>query len=86
MSLEVTDSVDRLTARIAQLETTNMALSGIVATVVAIAIVAVAAVTVPHVGRANAAQQSISSCATSKQANAPCRPRKLPLSQRIVTA
>jgi hypothetical protein len=86
MSLEATGSVDRLTARVAQLETTNMALSGIVATVVAIAIVAVATVTLPHLGRAKAAQQSISSCSASKQTGTPCRTRKLPLAERIISA
>jgi hypothetical protein len=78
-------SVDRLTVRIAQLETSNIALSGIVATVVAIAIFVVAAVTLPHLGRANAAQHGISSCATSK-AGAPCPARKLPLGERIISA
>ena len=47
MSLEATVSVDRLTTRIAQLETSNMALSGVVATVVAIAIFVVAVMTLP---------------------------------------
>jgi hypothetical protein len=86
MSQQATVSVDRLTTRIAQLEGSNMALSGVVATVVAIAIVAATAVTIPHLSRSNAAQQSISSCATSKQTKAPCRARKLPLAERIVTA
>jgi len=86
MSPEATTSVDRLTVRIAQLETTNMALSGIVATVVAIAIFVVAATMVPHLGRSNAAQPSMSSCSASKQTNAPCRARKLPLTERIVSA
>ncbi|MGC1352964.1 MAG: hypothetical protein WA858_24800 [Xanthobacteraceae bacterium] len=86
MSLEATVSVDRLTTRIAQLETSNMALSGVVATVVAIAIFVVAVMTVPHLPRSNATQQSISSCSASKQTNAPCRARKLPLAERIVTA
>jgi hypothetical protein len=86
MSHEATVSVDRLTTRIAQLETSNMALSGVVATVVAIAIFAVAVMTVPHLGRSNAAQQGISSCATSKATGAPCRARKLPLAERIISA
>jgi TctA family transporter len=86
MSLEATVTVDRLTRRIAQLETSNMALSGVVATVVAIAIFAMASVMIAHVSRANAAQQSISSCSASKQTNAPCRARKPPYAERIVTA
>jgi hypothetical protein len=86
MSLEATNSVDRLTVRIAQLETANIALSGIVATVVAIAIFVVGAVTLSHAARANAAQHSISSCSASKQTAAPCRWRKLPLAERIISA
>ncbi len=86
MSLQATISVDRLTTRIAQLETSNMALSGVVATVVAIAIFVVAVMTVPHLPRSNGAQQSVSSCATSKTTGAPCRARKLPLAERIISA
>lgn len=86
MSPETTVSVDRLTARIAQLETSNIGLSGVVATIVAIAIVIVAIATAPHIARSNPAQRGISSCSTSKQTNAPCRTRKLPLTERIVTA
>jgi hypothetical protein len=76
-------SVDRLTTRIAQLETSNIALSGIVATVVTIAIIAMAAVTVPSLGRANAAQHGISSCSASKQTAAPCRPQRPRSAERI---
>ena len=86
MSLQATVSVDRLTARIAQLETSNMALSGVVATVVAIAIFVVAVMTVPHLARPNAALPGVSSCATSKVTGAPCRARKLPLAERIISA
>jgi len=81
---DATNSVDRLTVRIAQLETANIGLSGIVATAVAAGIFVLAGVTAPHVGRASATQQSLSSCATSKQASAPCRTRKVPLSERII--
>ena len=86
MSQQATVSVDRLTTRIAQLETSNMALSGVVATVVAIAIFVVAVMTVPHLPRSNAAQPGVSSCATSKTTSAPCRSRKLPLAERIISA
>jgi uncharacterized protein HemY len=51
MSQQATVSVDRLTTRISQLETSNMALSGVVATVVAIAIFVMASVMVAHVSR-----------------------------------
>ncbi len=86
MSLEATVSVDRLTTRIAQLETSNMALSGVVATVVAIAIFVVAVMTVPHLARPNATHPGVSSCATTKTTSAPCRARKLPLAERIISA
>jgi hypothetical protein len=85
MTQDATASIDRLTVRIAQLETANIALSGIVATVVAIAIFVVGGVTLSHAARANAAQHSISSCATAK-AGTPCPARKLPFSQRIISA
>jgi hypothetical protein len=85
MSQQATVSIDRLTTRIAQLETSNMALSGIVATIVAIAIFVMTSVMVAHASRANAAQQGISSCSASKQTGAPCRARR-PLAERIVTA
>jgi hypothetical protein len=86
MSLDATVSVDRLTARISQLETSNIGLSGVVATVVAIAIVVMAVATAPHLGRSNPAQHGISSCSTSKATSAPCRARRLPLTERIISA
>ena len=83
MSPEATTSVDRLTVRIAQLETTNMALSGIVATVVAIVIFVIAAVMVPHLGQSGPAQPSMSSCSASKQTATLCRAQRPRSAERV---
>jgi hypothetical protein len=81
MSTQTPASVDRLTARIAELETSNIALSGIVATVVALAIVVMGAVTLPH---ASAGQQA--QCATSKSTTSHCRPARPRSAVRILSA
>jgi hypothetical protein len=82
MSLQAPVSVDRLTARVAQLETSNMALSGIVATVVTIAIIVMTTATLSHVGQANAGAQ----CSTSKAVAAQCRPARPRSAVRILSA
>jgi uncharacterized membrane protein len=83
MSLQAPVSVDRLTARVAQLETSNMALSGIVATIVTIAIIVVATATISHVGQAKA---GLTQCATSKAVAAQCRPARPRSAVRILSA
>ena len=82
MSLPAPVSVDRLTARVAQLETSNIALSGIVATIVTIAIIVMATATLSHVGQAKA---GVAPCAPSK-ATAQCRPARPRSALRILSA
>jgi hypothetical protein len=73
MSSEATISAERLTGRIASLESANRTLCVVVSMVVALLLVSTSiALTAQHASRTNAVRQSVSPCAASK-AGAACR-------------
>jgi hypothetical protein len=83
---QATVSVERLTARVVQLENSNLALCIVIAVVVSIGIIAMTAATLPHIWRPNGLQHSAAPCATAKVPAASCRAPRLRPAERIIDA